>query len=225
MKKAIPYLISLGIICLVVFYSPWQLSKHWLYNTPKKYQRELRSIREKRMALAKQQASKAIVEAAFIQTVSRRLIPHWYGTFWSFNGTTQTPGRGSIACGYFVTTVLRDAGLAIQRSSLAQMPSEQMIQMLVAEKYIQRFSNRPLDKFIGKIQTSGRGLYIVGLDSHTGFLVNDENGIYFIHASGAYPFCVISEKAANAAILKKSAYRIVGKISEDPAVLQHWLQV
>lgn len=38
------------------------------------------------------------------------LMPCWYGTPWDFNGCTTEPGKGSIACGYFVSTVLRDAG-------------------------------------------------------------------------------------------------------------------
>src|ERR1700741_5295000 len=52
------------------------------------------------------------------------LLPCWYGTPWGFYGTTEEPGQGTIACGYFVTTVLRDAGCSLQRIKLAQYPSE-----------------------------------------------------------------------------------------------------
>ncbi len=222
-KNLIPLLISLSVCILFVWYSPWRIREHWLHNTPEKYQKELQAIQRKRSALAHENASRDQVKKAFVQTVNNRLFPHWYGTFWSFNGTTQRPGRGSIACGYFVTTVLRDAGLDINRVALAQMPSEKMIRSLVNESYIQRFSNRPIDEFVQKIRQSGKGLYLVGLDNHTGFLVYDNAGVRFVHASGAYPFCVISETALDAGILKKSAYRIIGKISDDPAVLRNWL--
>lgn len=223
-KNLIPLLISLSVCLLFIWFSPWRIREHWLRNTPEKYQKELVSIREKRKQLAHQKANTQAVKTAFVQTINQQLFPHWYGTFWSFNGTTQTPGRGSIACGYFVTTVLRDAGLDINRSALAQMASEKMISSLVAEKYIQRFSNRSIGEFVEQIRQSGRGLYLVGLDNHTGFIVYDAAGVRFVHASGAYPFCVISETAVEASILKKSAYRIVGKISDDPVVLQSWVK-
>src|SRR5688500_17600336 len=49
--------------------------------------------------------------AYLTQSVYNEVFPYWYGTGWDFNGTTETPGQGKIACGYFVSTVLRDAGL------------------------------------------------------------------------------------------------------------------
>jgi hypothetical protein len=56
--------------------------------------------------------------------IDKKLLPYWLGTTWNFNGTTQVPGEGSIACGYFVTTLLRDAGVKLERVKLAQMASE-----------------------------------------------------------------------------------------------------
>ena len=38
----------------------------------------------------------------------------WIGTRWDFDGTSQTPREGRIACGYFVSTVLRDAGFDVE---------------------------------------------------------------------------------------------------------------
>ncbi|MDJ1480563.1 hypothetical protein QNI16_08710 [Cytophagaceae bacterium YF14B1] len=217
-------ILYLFILCWIAFYSPWRLSKHWLQNTPEKYKKELAAIRRERKKLA-QQSNGSNSRTAFVKAIDNHIFPYWYGTFWSFNGTTQVPGRGSIACGYFVTTVLRDAGLEINRSALAQMSSEQMIKALISEEHIKRFSNKSLEEFITQIEKTGEGLYIVGLDNHTGFLVNEGKGVYFVHASGAYPFCVIREKASSAAILRKSKYRIIGRISEDKSVLRSWLKV
>lgn len=56
----------------------------------------------------------------FREAVARDIAPFWYGTPWDFNGTTEQPGTGAIACGYFVTTVLRDAGVQLERVRLAQ---------------------------------------------------------------------------------------------------------
>ena len=52
---------------------------------------------------------------ALTRAVCSQIAPEWMGTPWDFYGTTQQPGRGKIACGYFVTTVLRDAGVRLRR--------------------------------------------------------------------------------------------------------------
>jgi hypothetical protein len=46
--------------------------------------------------------------------------------------TSETPGRGEIACGYFVSTVLRDAGFGVERVRLAQQASERIVRTLSA---------------------------------------------------------------------------------------------
>ena len=51
----------------------------------------------------------------------------WLGTPWDFNGTAKGPGAGKIACGYFVATVLKDAGFQVDRYQLAQQPSENIL--------------------------------------------------------------------------------------------------
>src|ERR1043165_5518098 len=63
----------------------------------------------------------------FLRNITQEIFTYWYGTDWDFNGTTQTPKQGKIACGFFVTTVLRDAGFDLPRIAWAQLPSESMI--------------------------------------------------------------------------------------------------
>ncbi len=162
-------------------------------------------------------------EKLFTASVTETIIPGWIGTPWSFNGTSETPQQGSIACGYFVTTVLRDAGLTIQRIKLAQCASEQMITALVQSKYIKRFSHVTLKNFMDSIEKQGYGLYIVGLDNHTGFLYNDGKEIYFIHASFAGTRNVQKEKASASWVLEQSRYKVVGKLSTDEKALEKWL--
>ncbi|MFT3845060.1 MAG: hypothetical protein QM725_08410 [Lacibacter sp.] len=145
--------------------------------------------------------------------VADSLISFWYGTKWNFNGTTEIPGNGSIACGYFVTTVLRDAGMQINRVKLAQCSSETMIKQLTEKSSLQKFSNEPLKSFTDKVSKHDKGLFIVGLDCHTGFLYNDGTEIYFIHASYATPKIVIKEQAGKSGILAASKYRVIGKLN------------
>jgi hypothetical protein len=91
---------------------------------------------------------KTAKEKVFTDAVTETIIPAWIGTAWDFNGITETPQKGNIACGYFVTTVLRDAGLPIARVKLAQCASGQMITSLVQSKYISHYSNVLLEDFI-----------------------------------------------------------------------------
>ena len=53
-----------------------------------------------------------------INTLTKKVFPYWYGTPWSFNGHTEQPKNGSIACGFFVGTILRDIGFNIDRIRL-----------------------------------------------------------------------------------------------------------
>lgn len=167
--------------------------------------------------------SKTTKEKIFTAAVTETIVPAWIGTAWDFNGTTETPRQGSIACGYFVTTVLRDAGLPIARVKLAQCASGQMITSLVQQKYISRFSNIAIKDFIQAIRNQGYGLYIVGLDNHTGFIYNDGKDIYFIHSTFIGSRNVQKDNAAINPVLKQSKYKVLGKISSDEKVLERWI--
>jgi hypothetical protein len=165
-------------------------------------------------------AKEKIVTAAVAETI----IPNWIGTKWDFNGTTQIPQKGSIACGYFVTTVLQDAGFNLARTRLAQCASEQMITTLVQPKFIQRFSNVSIENFISAVQSKQYGLYIVGLDNHVGFIYNDGEEIYFIHSTYVGTRDVQKERAAGSWVLKQSRYKVLAKLSADERILNKWIE-
>lgn len=162
-------------------------------------------------------------EKIFTRCVAETIAPAWLGTVWNFYGTTETPGKGTIACGYFVTTVLRDAGLPLARIKLAQCVSEEMIRTLVQPSLVQRYSNTAFADFMQAVKKQGYGLYIIGLDNHTGFLYHDGKELYFIHASYIGEAVVIKEPAATAILLQKSHYRVTGHISSDAAALNRWM--
>ncbi len=167
--------------------------------------------------------SKEGKEKIFTRAVAETIMPNWIGTKWDYNGISEKPQQGNIACGYFVTTVLRDAGLNLARIKLAQCASEQMITTLIQPKYIRRFSNVDIAVFIQAIQQQGYGLYIVGLDNHTGFIYNDNSQIYFIHSTFVGTRNVQKETAASSWVLKQSKYKVLGKLSADERVLERWL--
>lgn len=141
------------------------------------------------------------------------IIPYWYGTKWNFYGTTEVPQAGSIACGYFVTTILRDAGLNINRIKLAQAPSEEMMKKVCYKNSLKRFRNAPMQNFINDLHHLENGLYVVGLDFHTGFIYHENEKLLFIHASFQTPQLVIQQKVHESAILAASKYKVVGKVN------------
>ena len=164
-------------------------------------------------------------EKIFTHAITKTIVPAWIGTQWAYNGITKIPQQGSIACGYFVTTVLRDAGLPLARIKLAQCASEEMIKTLVKEKNINRFSNVDFEAFTSFLKNNGDGLYIIGLDNHTGFILKDELGIWFIHSTFIGNGKVQCEDGEQSTILKNSKYKIVVKISADDFVLDRWIKI
>ena len=186
----------------------------------KNYPKTLDSIKQIRKDLRNKSTEE--IGTVFTKQLTQKIFPYWYGTDWDFNGTTQIPNEGSIACVYFVTTNLTDLRLNINRVKLAQCASEEMIKNLVSEDNIYRFSRKNIQEFEQILKEKGNGIYVVGLDNHTGFLYLSDEGNFFIHSSGARPFKVIKEKFAESSLLIKSKYRIAGKLSSDKKLLFNW---
>jgi len=224
-RKRLIYLLILALLGVggYVTYHRLMDSKEIILDN-KYYKAELDSIRRNRLDLKNKQAGKKALKTAFIKHMTQKIFPYWYGTKWDFNGTTEMPQEGSIACGYFVTTTLRDMGVPINRVKMAQCASEEMIRSLTSKQNIHHVSNMSLEKFEEKLVGYGNGLYIIGLDSHTGFIFMDGDEHYFIHSTGWFPFKVVKDKISESAVLSRSKYRVVGKISDDETFLKNWVQ-
>ena len=158
-----------------------------------------------------------------ISKMTTELFPYWYGTQWDFNGTTRTPQNGKIACGYFVTNILTDVGFNIPRVKWAQSASEVFIKKL-SYGDIQRFSNKSIATIEQHLLKSGDGLYLVGLDSHTGFIYVKGDQIRFIHADYYEPeIGVVSEEIDSHSPIRDSNYRVIGKLMSDKMIIS-WIQ-
>lgn len=230
MRFGIPFISLLSIFSTFCLAQQNLLNNHTPQQTDVSYQTKLKLIEAERLKLANLYRNSVNKNDALektrtllISSIDQNIFPYWYGTAWDFYGTTQTPKEGKIACGYFVTTVLRDVGVKLNRVSLAQQASENIIKSLTTEPFIKRFRNVAIDKFVEEISKLGAGLYIVGLDNHVGFILNDGNKVYFVHSSYVEPSEVIKEIALNSPILSNSKYRVVGKISADDSFLRKWL--
>lgn len=203
---------------------------HRFHYTPERYLVDLQKIEGSRLSLgaefqAAEQKEDVLHRAKYLfqDKLTQTVFPYWLGTDYDFYGKTEIPGKGEIACGYFVSTVLEDMGIKLNRVNLAIMPAEQMIKSLVQPKHINRYSNVSIKRLLSDIKFEGDGVYIVGLDTHVGLLVCDGDLIYFVHASGRNPWEVIMEPAINSAVLNESAYRVTGHLTKDLIFLQRWL--
>jgi hypothetical protein len=122
-----------------------------------------------------------------------------------------------------VTTVLRDAGLRLERVHLAEIRSEDMIRSLVPDGDIVRLIHATAPEFIAAVRQKGDGVYLVGLDFHTGFIVLDGDRADFCHSSFVKEqHAVLCEPAARSRAFA-SAYRVAGRLAND-ALLVDWLE-
>lgn len=153
--------------------------------------------------------------------ITSDIFNYWYGTQWSFYGQTTIPRKGTIACGYFVTTVLSDAGFNIPRTKWAQLASEIFIKKLTRD--LKRFHEKPIDEVSKFLKSRGNGIYLIGLDCHVGFLYVKNEIIRFVHSNYFQPSIgVMSESLETYNPLLTSRYRILGRLLDDKMII-NWI--
>ncbi len=157
-----------------------------------------------------------------IITLKNEILPAWYGTPWSYGGMTKLPGKGSIACGYFITNVLCDIGYKIPRIKWAQSASETFINIL-SEYNVKRFRKKSLEELKKYIVLLGEGIYLIGLDNHVGFIIYSNNQINFTHSNYYNPSVgVMSQDLFSLSPLTNSSYRVIGKLFSNQMV-ENWI--
>lgn len=153
-----------------------------------------------------------------------RLMRCWLGTPWDFNGIAHEPGHGKVACGYFVSSVLQDAGFRVEWAPLAQQASQNILGTFLPPDDMKIRVGVDYEQFLSEVLSCGNGIYIVGLDSHVAFLVVTDGGeIHFIHSSGASPYCVVDESREDARVLRRSNYRVTGNLTANSELIRNWL--
>ncbi len=189
------------------------------------------TIKQQRQQLAQQynQASTDSSKAVALQQARQYLhqvlvndvFPTWYGTEWDFNGYTNHPRDGQIACGYFVSTTLKHTGININRYDVAKQYSHSIVKTLCTSDSIQRITN--FDQLLKYLNNRPNDLYIVGLDSHVGFLQKSDEGIFFIHSNYIGPVAVEKELATQSEALQYSEVWVLGHLMSNDALIKKWL--
>lgn len=98
-------------------------------------------------------------------TLLNRIIPYWQGTTWSFEGHTNTPQQGNIACGYFISTTLKYVGINVNRYKLAQQSPINEAKSLAKSTMVMEINENTVEESIWAInQMLTEGIYFKGFD-------------------------------------------------------------
>lgn len=164
------------------------------------------------------------VGRVFTEMLLKEIIPHWYGTPWAFEGHTETPGQGQIACGYFVSTTLQHAGLNLNRYRLAQQsPADEALMLSLGDtvRVVRRSDAAQALTFWRKQLHDG--LYFIGLGAyHVGYLLKQGPGIYLIHSNYAPPYQVQLQKAEESVLTGFSVFYLAD-ITFNRRLMEYWL--
>lgn len=124
------------------------------------------------------------ISEVFTNLLLNKIVPHWYGTPWSFEGHTSIPNQGEIACGYFVSTTLSHMGLNVNRYHLARKgPLNEAKSLAIDTNFVLSFNSEALSIKNEFFTSFSNGLYFIGLDSHVGYLYVLNDGAYFLHSN------------------------------------------
>ncbi len=150
------------------------------------------------------------------------IIPHWYETKWSFEGHTEIPKQGTIACGYFVSTTLRDVGFNINRYKLAQKSPEDEAKIIACGTSIRKMNAISKTELKNYFLAEKDGFFFIGLDFHVGYIYKSGKEIYFIHSNYIDSKGVVKETIENSKAIVSQKYFIV-PISNNENLMKKWI--
>lgn len=192
------------------------------YNTIKQ---TIKSDRAYFVRQFQQNKKKAIDSASnyLFDKLINKLVPHWYGTPWDFNGHTNIPNDGEIACGYFVSTTLRHLDFQLNRYKMAQeggLNEAISLQPRSELKIYRNISYIELKSKLNKVYKDG--VYFVGLSNHVGYVLIKNKELYFLHSS-YYDDKVMIEKAEFSPCFQSDIY-VFAEITTNRNLVQKWVQ-
>lgn len=166
------------------------------------------------------------IKAAFTNHLVNRIIPHWYGTPWSFGGHTATPNQGEIACGYFISTTLRDMGIKLNRYKLAQKSPIDEAKVISCGSPINSIIQENPEKAIEEIhKLTKEGLHFIGFDTgHVGYLLKQKGQLFLIHSNYYSPVSVCLERIEDSRAFKSFTKFHIVDISNNDVLIQRWLE-
>ena len=166
------------------------------------------------------------ISLLFKESLVNMIIPFWEGTSWSFEGHTSKPQKGSIACGYFISTTLRDIGLILNRYHLAQQSPINEAKSLAIGSEVVEFSEPTLQKNIDAIDNHLKeGVHFIGFDeSHVGYILKQNGNLYLIHSNYIKAEGVLIESIEKSEVFGFFNKFYVVELSTNDALLKNWIK-
>jgi len=161
----------------------------------------------------------------FKLSLVNRIIPFWEGTEWSFEGHTSIPKEGKIACGYFVSTTLKDIGLNLNRYKLAQQSPINEARSLALNTKVIEIAEGSTEKNILKINNSLKdGIHFIGFDSsHVGYVLKENEQLYLIHSNYIEYKGVEIEKIEKSDVFASYNRYYLAELSTNQNFLKNWI--
>jgi hypothetical protein len=158
------------------------------------------------------------------ENLLNRIFPSWYGTKWAFEGYTAQPGKGEVACGYFVSTTLKHSGFNLDRYRLAQKNPETEACSIQCSDSIERLENISPQEIRSVFMSQKKdGLYFAGLDAHVGFLLKRKGELFFIHSNYIGDGGVTIEKVVFSDAFASSSRYYIACITHNNRLVQAWM--
>lgn len=193
-------------------------------DTKSTYSSNLNKLKLKRIELSNMESSDSSLQNSSLvlyEALTNTIFTAWYGTPWDFNGISNTPGEGEIACGYFVSTTLKHAGFNLNRYKLAQQASKTITTAVCGKKHIK--TTTTIDATLAYFKGFTNELFIVGIDYHIGFIQVENSIPYFVHADFINDK-VVKEKAANSEAFKYATIYVIGQVTNNDELMRRWLK-
>lgn len=184
--------------------------------------REIISTRDK---IKEKPTSDDSLSSVFTSLLTHQLLPRWHGTPWSFEGHTALPGEGEIACGYFVSTTLRDMGFNLNRYKFAQqLPIYEAKTLSLGEPLIEVSNPNPNERIKQLRLLLQDGIYFIGFDqSHVGYIQKKGDDLFVIHSNYINAEGVVKEKAEESIVFSYYSKLYLAPISTNIPLLQKWI--
>lgn len=220
--KIIILFLSIAISCLSCRQSPKSLSKEEKEKIQINYESLKSNIQSTKAQFYSKQFDFMATKSYIFKILKDSIFPAWEGTEWDFNGTTQIPRKGEIACGYFVMTCLQDAGFVCDRIKFAQQASSKIIYSFSDPNDVKIFGNNDFKGLYKYVKKHEDEIFIVGLDNHVGFIVNDNGFIYCVHSTAWPQKAVAIEPLAISKVFMDSKVHYTGKPLNSKSLLKKW---
>lgn len=162
----------------------------------------------------------ALAGVALEEAVAVDIAHFWYGTRFDKNGTAEVPGEGEIACSYFITTLLQEAGMNVERVKIAQQGALDIAKIICQPQNLTHCTApAEVEALMAK---KGKGLYIIAFNFHVGFLYNNGYETRLIHASPLPPSTVANIPMKGARSFDYSPFYDIGRLADNKDLIRKW---